>query len=71
MAKFKEISLEKRAEIGILRSFCKSHREIARIVGVSKTGVVTTLNRVEETEMNKDKKRSGRPKKLQKRMSDT
>lgn len=67
MAKFKEIPLEKRAQIEILRSTGKTQREIARIVGVSKTGVVTTLNRIEQTESYIDKKRSGRPKKLTKR----
>lgn len=63
MAKTKQIPIEKRAQIEVLRNLGKTHREIARIVGVSKTGVVTTLKRFAETESFVDKKRSGRPKK--------
>lgn len=63
MAKTKEISTEKRAQIVILHETGRSHREIARIIGVSKTGVATTLNRYAETNAFSDRKRSGRPKK--------
>lgn len=66
MAKFKEIPIAKRAQIEMLRNLGKTQREIARIVGCSKTGVVTTLKRFEETESYQDKKRTGRPTKTTK-----
>lgn len=66
MAKFKEISLEKRAQIVILRKTGLKHREIADTVGVSKTGLATALARYEETKSNTNKKRCGRPRKTTK-----
>lgn len=66
MAKTKQIPLEKRAQIVILHKTGKSQVEIARILGVSRKGVQTTLNRHSETNSYSDRKRSGRPKKTTK-----
>lgn len=63
MAKTNEISTEKRAQIAILNKTGHSQRDIARLVGVSKTGVATTLSRFAETNSFEDRKRCGRPKK--------
>lgn len=63
MAKGKQISLEKRSQIEILKKVGTSIRKIAQIVGVSKRGVETTLHRFAETKSHCDRKRSGRPKK--------
>lgn len=63
MAKNKEISLEKRAQIEILRKVGNSIGKIAQIVGVSKNGVQTTLARFAQTKSHSDQKRSGRPRK--------
>lgn len=63
MAKKKEISLEKRSQIEILRKIGTSMGKIAQIVGVSKNGVQTTLKRFADLKSHCDLKRSGRPKK--------
>lgn len=68
MAKSKEISLEKRAQIEILHKLGKSQREIGKIVNVSQKGVRTTLIRKQQTGSNSDRKRSGRPRKTTKRV---
>lgn len=67
MSKTKEISSEKRFEIVILRKMGKSISEIARMVGVSRNGVRTTLKRKSETGRNDDRKRLGRPRKTTER----
>lgn len=63
MAKTKPISKEQRAQIQILHEAGGSHREIARFMGVSKTGVVTTIKRYAETKSFDDRTRSGWPRK--------
>lgn len=63
MARNAQISLAKRSQIEILRKTGKSMMQIAKIVGVSKNGVATTLKRLDETKSNDDRKRSGRPRK--------
>ena len=67
MARSKEISVEKRSQIVILNQIGHSHREIVKIIGVSKKGVSTTLHRHSETQSYKDRKRSGQPKNTSKR----
>lgn len=64
MARKKELTSERRAEIVILRKTGKTYSKIAQFVGVSKNGVFTTLKRHSETGANIDRKRCGRPKKL-------
>lgn len=66
MAKYKQISKEKRAQIQILHEAGHSHRKIANLVGVSKYGVQQSLRRFAETKTFDDRKRSGRPKKTSK-----
>lgn len=66
MARKKEIPLEKRSQIVILRKVGKTMREIADIIGVSFSGVAKTLKRAAETNSNIDRPRSGRPKKTTK-----
>lgn len=66
MARTKEIPLEKRAQIVILKKVGKKLQEIADIVGVSVSGVWKVLKRADETQTNSDRKRSGRPKKTTK-----
>lgn len=63
MARGKQISIEKRAQIVILRKTGASLRNISKTVGVSVNGVKTTLNRHEETNSNADRIRAGRPRK--------
>lgn len=62
MAKTKQISLEKRAQIEILRKEGFSERKIAEKVGVSNKGVHYALHRQQETGSNVDRPRSGRKK---------
>lgn len=66
MAKKKEISIEKRAQVIILKKAGKTQREIAALVGISQKGVFSTLKRYTETGSNVDKNRSGRPRKTNK-----
>lgn len=63
MARFAQISLEKRSQIVILHKTGHSQRSIAKLVNVSRFGVSTTLKRHKETGSYADRKRSGRPKK--------
>lgn len=67
MARFNEISIEKRAQIVILRQTNLSYRKIAGMIGVSIKGVHTVLKRYAETQSNADRKRSGRPRKTTRR----
>lgn len=66
MAKSKQISKEKRAQIVILNKTGHSQRKIAQIVGVSQKGVFSALGRFAETKSFADRKRSGRPRKTTK-----
>jgi len=63
MGKLKQISVEQRAQIVILHEEGQSQRNIGKFVGVSKTGVATTLKRYAETNSFTDRKRPGRPRK--------
>ena len=63
MAKAKEISVEKRAQIIILHKTGKSFREITKILKISLGAVQNAINRYRETGKNVDRKRSGRPRK--------
>ena len=61
MARSKEITPFKRAQIITLSRQGLSEREIAKKVNISKNGVHTTLKRHLETGSTEDKKRTGRP----------
>lgn len=68
MAKRKEISVEKRAQIVILQKTGKTYREIAKILKVSLGAVQNAIHRNRETGVNTDRKRSGRPRKTVQRV---
>ena len=68
MAKRKEISVEKRAQIIILQKTGKNYREIAKILKISLCSVHTAIRRYRETGQNTNRKRSGRPRKTNQRI---
>lgn len=68
MARIKQISLEKRAQIVILQKTGKKYREIAKILKVSLNAISKTVQRYRETGVNTDRKRSGRPRKTVQRV---
>lgn len=67
MAKNKEINLEKRAQIVILKETGKSYAEIARILKVCRSGVQKTCQMYRNTSSNTNQKGRGRKRKTTKR----
>jgi len=63
MLKINELSMETRTQIVILNKTSHFQSKIAEIMGVSKTGVATTLKRFVETKSFNNRERSGRPRK--------
>ncbi len=61
MARKQQIGIEKRAQVEILSKEGYSERGIAKKLGLSKNGVHHCLQRLRETGLNIDRKRSGRP----------
>jgi len=63
MPKINELSMEIRAQIVILNKTSHSQRKIAEIMGVSKTGMATTLKRYVETKSFTNRERPSKPRK--------
>lgn len=67
MARRKQISVEKRAQIIILQKTGKNYREIAKILKISVGSVHKAIKRYRETGKNTNRKGSGRPRKTNQR----
>ena len=68
MVKRKQISFEKRTQSIILQKTGKNYREIAKILKISLYSVHTAIRRYRETGQNTKSKRSGRPRKTNKKI---
>lgn len=68
MAKQKQISVEKCAQIIILQKTGKKYREIAEILKISVGSVHKAIARYRETGKNTDRNGSGRPRKTNQRI---